>query len=240
VIPGDTSNEADWLKLDELLTRTWAMPTAGVASRAVPRRGLRVQYPDGLQLGASAPARPRDRDQGHEHRQDDLGTPTPVDVNVNGKRIARGYKVWPVGVDMAKSELYGWLRMPAPEGAAPYPSGFCHFPEYGEDFFKQLTGEHLVSVVTRLGFTKREWQLIPGRENHYLDARVYARAAAALMGLDRMRPKPEHLPAPAAPPTAAPAAPTPATPEPAKQRRDGSWLGSDFRFSKNRGKGWLR
>ena len=30
-----------------------------------------------------------------------------------------------------------------------------------------------------------EWSLIPGRRNEVLDARVYARAAAAVVGLDR-------------------------------------------------------
>lgn len=38
---------------------------------------------------------------------------------------------------------------------------------------------------TRKGFVRLTWELIPGRQNHVLDARVYARAAAALAGLDR-------------------------------------------------------
>ena len=48
-----------------------------------------------------------------------------------------------------------------------------------------LTAEQLVPHRKRNGFTAYEWEQIPGRENHYLDTRVYARAAAAVAGLDR-------------------------------------------------------
>ena len=53
----------------------------------------------------------------------------------------------------------------------------------------QLTAEQLVPRKNRNGFTKMEWELIPGRENHGLDRRVYARAAAAFCGLDRFSEK---------------------------------------------------
>jgi phage terminase large subunit GpA-like protein len=120
-----------------------------------------------------------------------IGTPSTVDVTVAGRKLKRGYKVWPVSVNIAKSELYGWLKMkrPTDEQLAAdgrYPTGFCHFPEYGEDFFKQLTSEQLVPH-TRRHRTVLRWEPIPGRENHYLDCRVYARAAAAVIGLDRFR-----------------------------------------------------
>jgi phage terminase large subunit GpA-like protein len=70
-----------------------------------------------------------------------------------------------------------------------HPSGYCHFPQYDEEYFKQLTAEQLVNVKTLQGFTVLVWELIPGRQNHHLDARVYARAAAALVGMDRFQEK---------------------------------------------------
>jgi phage terminase large subunit GpA-like protein len=170
-----------------------------------------------------------------------LSAPSPVDVNFRGKRMARGYKVWPVGVDIAKSELYGWLRLPTPEPGAPFPPGFCHFPEHGQDYFKQITSEQLVAVRNeRTNFVKMEWQLLPGRENHWLDCRVYARAAAYVAGLDRMRPK---QPAPQPPQAAtvvgtAPEPPKPPADSAPAQQRSGGWL-PDSRF-RGRGKGWLR
>jgi len=112
-----------------------------------------------------------------------LGDRTIVDVTVRGRKVKGGASVWGVRVSLAKSELYGWLRLEDPE--AP---GFCHFPEYGEDYFRELTAEQLLPIVSRRGYLRMEWALIPGRQNHALDARVYARAAAILANLDRMTP----------------------------------------------------
>jgi phage terminase large subunit GpA-like protein len=115
-----------------------------------------------------------------------LGAASEVDVSIDGKKIARGYHVWPVGSDVIKSEFYGWLRLEkevTPDAVEPH--GYCHFPEYGEDFFLQWTAETLVSKKNKKGFIVKEWTLLPNRENHFLDARVYGRAAAAAVGLDR-------------------------------------------------------
>ena len=109
--------------------------------------------------------------------------PLPVEVTIRGRRQKRGARIWPVSGGIAKSELYGWLRLDDP--TAP---GYCHFPEYGEDYFRELTAEQLVTVTTRRGYIKLEWALIPGRRNEALDARVYARAAASIAGLDRFTP----------------------------------------------------
>jgi phage terminase large subunit GpA-like protein len=116
-----------------------------------------------------------------------IGAPAPVEINLRGRRPIRGYKVWPVVGGIAKSELYGSLRLEAPLDDQVCPPGWCHFPQYDDDYFKQLTGEQLVSRRNKRGFTVMAWSLIPGRENHVLDARVYARAAAQLVGLDRFQ-----------------------------------------------------
>ena len=118
-----------------------------------------------------------------------IGMPNAVDVStVSGKKFRRGIKVWPVATGLLKSELYMWLDLPyeitvddhgevlEPEG---YPSGFCHFPEYGIEFFKSLTAE----VLTTRG-NKTYWKKIRER-NEALDDRVYARAAASAFGIDR-------------------------------------------------------
>jgi phage terminase large subunit GpA-like protein len=139
-----------------------------------------------------------------------VGAPSPVDVTVRGKRMQRGYKVWPVGVDIAKSELYGWLRLA--KSAGDPPPGYCHFPEYGEEFFRQITAEHLVTTVNRRTHrAKLEWQVIPNRENHYLDCRILARVAAAVLGIDRMA-RAERSPVVASTPTGSDGASIPALP----------------------------
>ena len=49
---------------------------------------------------------------------------------------------------------------------------------------KQLVAEQLVTVKTKRGFTRLEWQKLRER-NEALDCRVYARAAAWIAGADR-------------------------------------------------------
>jgi phage terminase large subunit GpA-like protein len=59
----------------------------------------------------------------------------------------------------------------------------CHFPEYNTEYFKQITAEQLVTKIVR-GYPKREWKKIRDR-NEALDCRIYARAAAIALGIDR-------------------------------------------------------
>lgn len=227
VIPADTSNDSDWTKLDELLNRSYLTSTNSNMSIAI----LAVDSGFNTQTVYNwARRHPMSRViavKGVSTAKTLLGSPTETEIKRNGQRL-RGYKVWPIGVDIAKAQLYGWLKLPP---STPAPNGFCHFPEYGEDYFKQLTSEHLISVTSKKGYRVHEWHLIPGRENHFLDCRVYARAAAALGGLDRMKPRvvaqTEAAPSPA--PVARP------IPKPAKL--------PDSRPSRNgigiHGKGWL-
>lgn len=253
VLPGDTSSETTeaWQALDELLNRTWmtedgqelSILMLGVDS------GYNTQtvynwcrkYPMSRVIACKGVPTARVL----------IGTPSTVDVSVRGKRMARGYKVWPVGVNLIKTELYGWLRLekPTDESGEDLPAGYCHFPEYGEEYFKQITAEHLVPVVKRSGFTSFEWQIIPGRENHFLDCRVYARAAASLAGLDRgalrggrRSPPP---PRPAADSSAAAPAPGSQHPEaapssPARSRGGGAWLGDRGGGQRVGRGGWLK
>jgi phage terminase large subunit GpA-like protein len=79
-------------------------------------------------------------------------------------------------------ELYRWLKLEWPtqeaqaDGVA-FPPGSCHFPQYGEEYFKQLTAERRVIRIHK-GFPKATWEKDPSRNNEALDCRVYARAAA--------------------------------------------------------------
>ena len=116
-----------------------------------------------------------------------VGHPKDVDIKLSNRRtkIRRALKLYTLGVSILKQELYGWLKMPMPEDDEPYPYGFCHFPEYEEEHFKQLTAEELQVKFTK-GYKKYEWVKHYER-NERLDCRVYARAAAALFGIDRFK-----------------------------------------------------
>jgi phage terminase large subunit GpA-like protein len=114
-----------------------------------------------------------------------VSQPSPVDVGPRGKHVKFGVSVWPVNSSMLKEELYRWLHLdrPTEESGDPYPPGYCHFPRYSEEFFKQLTAEQLVTKIVK-GYRRTEWQKTRDR-NEALDARNYARAAAAVYGMDR-------------------------------------------------------
>lgn len=110
-----------------------------------------------------------------------------VDVKTDGKRIARGLKLHIVGSDTVKQQLYGWLRLPAPtEPDQPFPAGYCHFPEHGAEWFKQLTAESARPRVSRGSGPKWVWEKTNHDRNEALDCRVYARAVLSIVGGDRM------------------------------------------------------
>jgi phage terminase large subunit GpA-like protein len=88
--------------------------------------------------------------------------------------------------------LYGNLRKDKPtdtqlEQGETYPPGYCHYPKYDAEYFKQLTAERLVTVKDKRGFPHREWRKLRER-NEALDCRVYARAAASACGIDKFTP----------------------------------------------------
>jgi phage terminase large subunit GpA-like protein len=116
--------------------------------------------------------------------------PSFVDVTEAGRKLRRGARLWTVAVATFKSETYRHLRLMRPtdeeiaEGSQ-YPAGFVHLPRGLEaEWVKQLVAEQVVSVKTRRGFQRLEWQKLRER-NEVLDCRVYARAAAWIAGADR-------------------------------------------------------
>lgn len=198
---GDTALESTWAQLDEkLLARTFR----GDDGREVTISMLAIDSGYNTQMVYGwARRHTMSRviaTKGVSGARMLVGAPSPVEVTVRGKRLQRGYKVWPVGVDVAKSELYGFLGLRWDKDKSPDPPpGYCHFPAHDEEFFRQLTAEHLVTTVDkRTRRTKLEWQVQPNRENHYLDCRILARAAAAVLGIDRLPSKARPPAAPAA------------------------------------------
>ncbi|HEX7127288.1 MAG TPA: phage terminase large subunit family protein [Thermodesulfobacteriota bacterium] len=233
VIPGsvaDRSPAGPWVRLDALLARPYRhasgveLPIAVLAIDA----GAFTE-----EVKAWARGHPAVRVlpvKGQAGPGPILGAPTTVDVTIGGRKLKRGMKLWPVYGHTAKVELYGWLRLPGPTDENPEPPpGYCHFPvDLEAAYFKQLTGEQLVPRRNKRGYVVQEWNVIPGRENHALDARVYCRAAAAAAGLDRFTDADWRrleaavgitLPPPA-PPASPPPPVTPPPPPPARRSLD--------------------
>lgn len=114
-----------------------------------------------------------------------VGQPKAIDVNIKRRRMRGASKVFTIGVGLLKHELYGWLRLPTPDEGKPPPYGFCHFPQYNEEYFKQLTAEELQVKLVR-GYKHYEW-IKKRPRNEALDCRLYARAAASIKGIDRFK-----------------------------------------------------
>jgi terminase, large subunit len=244
VIPGDTSNltaQGPWPQIDALLER--AFPHDGGAELRL--RMLAVDSGDQTQtvynwVRTKDPGRVM-AVKGSDSTNVLVGTPSKVDVSVKGKRVG-WVQLWRVGKPLATSELYGWLKLVPPTDeerrtGAVTPPGYCHFPAYGEDYFKQMTALQLVPHTSPKGFTVRVWELIPGREDHFHDSRRYARAAAAVVGLDRSKESDwaaleRALGIETPPPTPAPDGTTPLPVRPRSapgkppwiNRRPGGWL----------------
>ncbi len=186
VLPGDTATTAPFNALEELLARTWPTADGGElpVRLAAIDSGFRTQHV--YEWTRDRPAGRVIATKGRDNLLQLVGAPTVVDIAATGKRVKRrGARVWPVGASLAKAELYAWLKRDPPlHPGEPFPHGYCHYPEYPEEWFKGLTAEHLVPVRMRTGATKLEWHKIRER-NEPLDCRVLARAAAYVVGVDR-------------------------------------------------------
>jgi phage terminase large subunit GpA-like protein len=262
VIDGDVETQTPWDRLDALLARDWPHASgallpirvlcvdAGYATTAVIRWARRHPRPAVGPAGASArqprtvvPVVGRDR----------YGGIITGWSNEEATRRRHRLRIATVGGPVAKGELYRQLQLDPPTDAERaegkgFPPGYCHFPQYGEEYFKQLTSERLVTHMVR-GFPRGVWEKDPGVRNETLDARVYARAAAAIFGLDRFQgakwaelaamvagPVPDESAAaaddgPASAPT------EPQRPNPAEPPRRGGGMGGWL--DRGRG-GWLR
>ncbi len=192
VIEGGPDHQGAWSELTRLLDRTW-----------IHQNGAHLRLAKlAIDTGYEAPAvYAWSRRQGVAqvapvkgvegfNRSSPVSGPTYVDVTEGGKRIRRGARLWTVAVSTFKAETYRHLGLPRPtkeelaEGVQ-HPPGTVHLPDWVEsEWLKQLVAEELVTVRTKRGFARLEWQKLRER-NEALDCRVYARAAAWIVGADR-------------------------------------------------------
>ena len=192
VIEGGPQRPDAWIDLDALLDRTW--PHASGAQLKLAKLAIDTGYEAPavyawarrIGFGQVVPVK------GVEgfNRASPVSGPTFVDATDGGKKLRRGARLWTMAVSTFKSETYRFLRLQRPtdeervEGAECLP-GTVHLPTWIEsEWLKQLVAEQLVTVKTKRGFTRLEWQKLRER-NEALDCRVYARAAAWIAGADR-------------------------------------------------------
>ena len=170
-------------KADRVPPRTGAQH-GGCAGPAAGHDGRLIGRPlhaGGLRLLPPAPAGQRAGHQGRQHQRQNRSSASPriQEVNWRGNKIPKGVKLWPIGTDTAKAEIYGRLRV-----VAPGP-GYVHLSRHlPADEVEQLTSERMVTRYVR-GRPRQEWVLPPGKRNEGLDCAVYALAGAHWAGVDR-------------------------------------------------------
>ena len=192
VIPGGPDDPACWDKLTALLGQTWVHEHGAIMTLAM------LAIDTGYE---SASVYAWARKQGIEqvapvkglegfNRATPVSGPTFVDATVNGRKLKRGARLWTVATATFKAETYRYLRLErqSDEDRAPgtaEPAGTIHLPDWADsEWLKQLVAEQLVTIRDRRGYARQEWQKMRER-NEALDTRVYARAAAWILGADR-------------------------------------------------------
>jgi phage terminase large subunit GpA-like protein len=118
-----------------------------------------------------------------------VNLPSLIEVTPQGRRLPPGIRLWPVNVSIGKEQLYRWLKTSIPDldAGEKWPAGFCHFPQYGKEYFEQLCAEQLVMKTRPNGLKQPVWEKRRDR-NEALDCRLYAMAAAAALRVDTWPP----------------------------------------------------
>lgn len=187
VIDGSPQDESTWDSLEEYIGQTF--PREDGYEMAINRVGIDSGYETSrvYTFCRKFDFRRVVALKGQDDLPQIIGQARSVDVKDSGKLNRRGLKLWKVGTNMIKSELFGDLNKQAPEDLIEdFPPGFIHFPEYEREYFLQLTAEERVVERNNKGYNKIIWKKTRDR-NETLDLYVYNRALAAIAGLDRMK-----------------------------------------------------
>ena len=192
VVEGGPEHAETWNTLGQLLNQTW--PHAHGTQLGLAKLAIDTGYESPAvyawaRRAGHAQVAPIKGVEGF-NRAAPVAGPTHVDVTEGGKKLRRGARLWTIAVATFKSETYRYLRLSTPTeeeiaAGAKCPAGYVHLPRGTEaEWIKQLVAEQLVTVKTKRGFSRLEWQKLRER-NEALDCRVYARAAAWIAGADR-------------------------------------------------------
>lgn len=186
VIPGDVQDSGTWDDLERYMQTTF--PHDDGYQVSLKMIGIDSGYETQRVYNFCRKFNPRHviALKGEMNQKQIVSTPKPVDVKENGKVNRRGLKLWKVGTNITKAEIYGDLKkMPPDDILESFPPGFIHFPQYDMEYFLQLTAEERSIQRDSKGFTKIIWKKKRER-NEILDLHVYNRALASIIGIDRM------------------------------------------------------
>jgi len=181
-ILGNTAESEVWDKLQTALDKTYtsadgremkilkACIDTGHATTHV--YDFTRRYPDGRVVPI----------KGQDKQKVLISPPRTIDYTSEGQKVKAAVGLVNIGVSIIKSEVYATLALKVKDDGTK-PNGWCEWPEYSQEYFKGITAEKLVHSISK-GYAVYQWQRIY-RANEPLDTRVYNRAAATLLQVDR-------------------------------------------------------
>ena len=194
---GPTEEDAVWLSLAAIFDRPFCdgLHVRVMAIDSGYRPGDKYKRPDHMVYkfcrqfpGKAMPTKGRDE------QQKPL-IPSQIDVRVDGKILKKSLQLWHIDSDYMKSWVHGRLRMPIDQ------PGAWHLPvDISDDYCMQITAE--AKAIKPSG--KTVWIRIR-KENHLLDCEALNVAAAHMLSLQTLRPRPVVIKDPGV--TAAPESP---------------------------------
>lgn len=182
VIDGNTAEVSTWDKLAEVVNERWLRPDSmefPIHLMAVDSGYNTTHVYDFCRRFDASKVIPI---KGQDHLGVSFQPPKTVDVTKAGKKVGK-LRQYNIGSSFLKTQFYDNLRLEKDEDGNP-PPYYCHFPEYDEQYFRGLTAEEKVRKMVR-GYVRPQWVKRYER-NEPLDCRVYAWAAAEIVGLSRL------------------------------------------------------
>lgn len=184
VIIGDTTQSEVWKELEGILNETWiregdkaVLPLRLMAVDTGYNTEKVYDFTKKHSITRVIPVKGREKVDTY------VAAPKAVDIVKAGKKIGK-VKIWGIGVSIIKSELYGFLKGKIDKETGEIPDGYCHFPHRDPAYFRGLTAEEILLTKNKRGYDSVVW-IKKYKRNEPLDCRVYARAAAYIIGMDR-------------------------------------------------------
>lgn len=184
---GRPEESAVWLEVQKVLNNRWVRKTDGMIF------GLSMTFIDAgystnevfafcLRMGMNKilPCR------GLDTQKTPISSPKAVYLKRDGKKAEELMHIT-INTDYYKSSIYAFLTLQRDDVLGP--EKYCHFPrEYQLEHYRRLTAEKKITAPGVRGYDKPIWKKEYPR-NEQLDCRVYAMAAATLLGIDAFQDK---------------------------------------------------
>ena len=182
IIYGNPASEADWEPVTAYLqrryTQAWHGGSLGLSAISIDSGDQTQAVYNWVRAAQAVLPNLRAIKGDNNDSRNIVGPSSLQEVNHRGRKIARGVKLWLVGVDAAKDLLLGQLAI---KESGP---GFVHFShELTREWFEQLTAEQRVLAKVQ-GREVYKWVRRRPR-NEVLDCRNYAMHAAMAHGVHK-------------------------------------------------------